>query len=216
MENPKLRCLRLWLENEFPFEIKNDKMEFKLQKRDSNVVINVNIFEKGIYQNKNYILANFFDYIKIDYILAKQEYDKKLFNIILGEFEVEVTFSIDMIKNGYELYKFLDGGWPAFHDSTIKIINYNSDNTILRFYDALPDNYVLDLIINEIIFEDYREKTIDFLENGKIVSIEFSKKEEYFEIKIVHYSYFDNKDCVIDYEDEVIIRCKCIEFSFYK
>lgn len=235
-ENPKIRCLRLWLDNEFPFEIINDHMEFLFQNRSSNISLVGNVIEKGIDNDRNYILADFFEYAKEDYSTSDPEckiipghrgylYDNKIFEIVLGKFEVDVYFSTEMINNGDKLYKSFGNIWPTFHDSEFTLLEYSPEKTVLRFRDALPDDYLLDLTIKNIIGENYGDKTLEFFSKDEISSVKFSKKEDLMEVMLFRNNStitYDKEDIMLEKphikKDEYYgyISCKGLEVHFLK
>jgi hypothetical protein len=202
--NPKIYCLRMWLNCEFPLELKNDYMEFEFKNKTKNILLSGKVVEKGFDNNRHFVVIFLNRYTvenkPINYILEDNlngdwEYKIEEFKEIFGNFEVNVVFSPEMIINGQKLYKSLGNIWPSFHDSEFSILEYSAKKIALRFYDALPENRILDVILKDIISEDYGRNTLEFFTKRPISSISFLKKDDYIELVIFH------DDSSINYEE---------------
>lgn len=164
-QNSKLDCVRIWLNREFTFDIKNEGVIFILRNKSSRVEYQCTISDEGVCDGKYYIACVFWDHILKDIPLCVFEHDREIYEELLGIFDVEIGFTTEMIKNGKILKKYIGDFWPSCHDATMDIIELNPEKLILRFYDILPNNNVLDLM--EVKISEYC--SFDYEGNRKVV-----------------------------------------------
>lgn len=215
-QNPKLDCVRLWLDGEFPIDIKNERVKFIFRSESSGIEYKCTILDEGVCDGRYYIACIFWDYILEDSYLPELEHSCKIFEEVLGIFDVEIGFTTEMLKNGEILKKYIGDFWPSCHDATVDIIELNPKKLILRFYDALPKNYELDLIIKNIISGTFSEKGFGFWTDGIIMDVDILRKGQVMEVKISEYCSFENEGNEEVVYSDTIILCDELEINIGK
>lgn len=215
-QNSKIDCVRLWLDGEFPLYIKNEGVRFILRNPSSGLEYQCRILDEGVCDDKYYIACIFPDHILKDRSLYELEYDREIYEDILGIFDVEIGFTTEMLKNGGVLKKHIGDFWPSCHDATMDIIELNPEKLILRFYDILPNNKALDLIIKGIISGRFSEKGFGFWTDGIIMNVNILKKGDAMEVTISEYCSFDHEGKEEVVYSDTIILCEEIEVNIEK
>lgn len=215
-QNPKLDCIRLWLDEEFPLDIKNERVVFVFKNVSSGIEYQCTISDEGVCDGRYYIACVFWDHILKDSPLCVFEHDREIYEDILGIFDVEIGFTTEMLKNGGVLKKHIGDFWPSCHDATMDIIELNPEKLILRFYDILPNNKALDLIIKGIISGRFSEKGFGFWTDGIIMSVNILKKGDLMEVKISEYCSFDNDGNRKAVYSDTTILCEELEVNIEK
>lgn len=165
-------CDRMWLRDEFPFEVGWSK-KFKLQSHDGTA-LEGHVLKKGIDQERHYILflldrASYYDHKKIERP-----------RVSCGFVKVEAILSPEMITGAQQIVKKRNGSWPCFHEATLTIIERSNDNMILHFQGGFLE-IPIELILNGIVSEDYGKNNLEYF-TIELTSVEFRKNNESIEV----------------------------------
>lgn len=170
-------CYRIWIDNDINFELGFEYLyEIKFS---NNNVYDSQIIEKGIGEYGNYMVLAIFDLMK--YIPNGKDCPSLI--IPLGQMEVNIILSPDMIKGSDKLLKAFGNRWPSFHEAELLIVDRTAKDITLRFYGGFLFDKVVDIIVKNIIFEEYDEN-LEYFTRQWLTNVEFRKRDNTFEIRL--------------------------------
>lgn len=103
----------------------------------------------------------------------------------IGENQIEVSLSPEMIAGAEQLLENCNGKWPSFHDAKMVILERKPDRIALQFSDGYLMDKIVQIILKDITHEAY-DDSLEYFANEWITGIDFRKKGNHFEFILLN------------------------------
>lgn len=173
-------CDRVWIDKEFIFEMGLEYIyEIKLPDGE---IWESKVMEKGNDEYGNYIVIIVPNAMKYAYEGTERPH------IPIGQMDINIILSPEMIKGSDKLLEAFGNGWPSFHEAHLTIIEKTDKDMILKFSGGFLDDKVVDVKISGIVNEIYDE-SLEYFTGQWLTSVEFRKRGSNFEVRLYNDYY---------------------------